>query len=255
MINRNARGSKVEPVKYNSKINQSGLISSSQQGLHPNLEQVVRKHLHAPWQQPLHKPTVALFQQLLGEGAFTTDRPLILDSGCGTGSSSIELAALFPDALVMGVDRSQARLARSGAQSGFYRDKNVVLLRAELSTFWRLMFSQGLRLYKHYLLYPNPYPKPGHLSRRWHGHPVFPQLLGLGGDIEMRCNWEIYAAEFAQAVNIACQSKLVLQNYQAESGISRFEQKYIERNQSLYSVTVPMQVLDDFSQHWQAPGA
>ena len=58
---------------------------------------------------------------------------------------------------------------------------NAVLIRADLVDFWRLLADNGVRLARHYNLYPNPWPKIGHLARRWHGHPVFPALLELGG--------------------------------------------------------------------------
>jgi len=230
------------PSAINKDINQSGIVASSQRGIHPRLEETVRKHLATPWEQPFHTPTVEMYRQLLEAGVFITDQPFILDSGCGTGKSTQMLAKLFPGQLVLGVDRSQVRLSRSGLNARFRRSGNCVLVRAELTTFWRLLLADGHRPEQHYLLYPNPYPKPGHLSRRWHGHPVFPQLLRLGGDIELRCNWEIYALEFAQAVNLACAEPIQVKRYTAESGISLFEQKYLQRGQKLYSVNVPARV-------------
>ena len=55
----------------------------------------------------------------------------------------------------------------------------------------------------HYLLYPNPYPKAKQMKSRWYGHPSFPLILQLGGDILVRSNWETYLNEFAQAVLVA----------------------------------------------------
>ncbi len=230
------------PSTINKDINQSGIVTSSQRGIHPRLEETVRKHLKSPWEQPLHTPTVEAYRQLSEAGVFSTDQPFILDSGCGTGKSTQMLAKLFPGHMVLGVDRSHVRLSRSGLNTCFHRSGNCVLVRAELTTFWRLLLADGHMPEQHYLLYPNPYPKPGHLSRRWHGHPVFPQLLRLGGDIELRCNWEIYALEFAQAVNLACAEPIQVKRYAAESGISLFEQKYLQRGQKLYSVNVPARV-------------
>jgi len=89
------------------------------------------------------------------------------------------------------------------------------------------------------LLYPNPWPKPAHLKRRWHGHPAFPVLLALGGEIELRCNWKIYAQEFALAVNYALHTSVAEVKIKPENGISPFEQKYLERQHSLYGVRVP----------------
>lgn len=225
-----------EPGK---NINESGLVSSSQADVHPNLEARVRRHLKNPWLQPFHQPSCEAFHRLKEEGVLSEGRAIILDSGCGTGMSTQYLAGLFPGNNVIGVDQSVARLSRNGKNAGYFRSGNCILLRAELSTFWRLLLKEGCSPERHYLLYPNPWPKPAHLKRRWHGHPVFPQLLGLGGEIEMRCNWEIYAREFAQAVNLATGTDLEPTKIRPDVGISPFEQKYLERGQALFSVTVP----------------
>lgn len=171
---------------------------------------------------------------------------MVLDSGCGTGKSTQELAALYPGHLVMGADRSRVRLGRSGVSSGFSISGNCVLLRAELSTLWRLLVDDKLLPERHFIFYPNPWPKPGHLSRRWHGHPVFPWLLALGGEIELRCNWEIYAMEFAQAVQLATGEKVEVEKFQPESSMTPFESKYRERGQALFSVVVPARITAGF---------
>ena len=54
----------------------------------------------------------------------------------------------------------------------------------------------------------------------------------------MRCNWKIYALEFAHAVNVATGVDVQVNTIKPESAISPFEQKYLERGQALYSVTV-----------------
>jgi tRNA (guanine-N7-)-methyltransferase len=172
---------------------------------------------------------------------FTTGQPFILDSGCGTGKSTQRLAEMFPRHLVIGVDRSRSRLSKSGVHNSFSRTENCILLRAELATFWRLLLKSGLSPERHFLFYPNPWPKPDHLSRRWHGHPVFPQLLALGGEIEMRCNWDVYAGEFAKAAAIATGADISVKIIEPDNTISPFEQKYLERGQPLFSVRIPAQ--------------
>ena len=237
---------KPKRSKPGKNIEESGLVTSKQAGVHPHLASCVRKHLEVPWLQPLHTPTVESFGLLEKEGFLSDGYPIILDSGCGTGSSTQRLAAMFPRHLVIGVDRSLKRLEKSGLTTGYIRSGNYILLRAELATFWRLLLNRGCTPERHYLLYPNPSPKPGHLSRRWHGHPVFPQLLCLGGEIELRCNWEIYALEFAEAVRLATGTNIGVNKIQPDQAISPFEQKYSARSQSLYSVTVPAQALEAF---------
>ena len=225
------------PEKYN--IAESGLVTSSQTGVHPQLEQLVQRHLQTPWEQPLHRPTVDAYQHLKEAGVLAPDRPLMLDSGCGTGKSTQYLAQLYPQHLVLGVDRSQARQARGENCQPLDQGGNCILVRAELATFWRLLADDGFCPEKHFIFYPNPWPKPGHLSRRWHGHPVFPTLLSLGGEIELRCNWEIYALEFALAVSIATGETLDVKLIQPDHGVSLFEEKYLERGHPLFAVQVP----------------
>lgn len=198
----------------------------------------MRRHLRTPWSQPLHRPTLEVYRQLEKSGTLDDHQPLLLDSGCGTGQSTRLLAGLYPGRLVVGVDRSLARLSRGGMVSSIFQSENCVLVRAELETFWRLLARSGRCPQRHFIYYPNPWPKPGHLSRRWHGHPVFPELLSLGGEIELRCNWEIYALEFAQAVRIATGKAVTAQRIRPEVGISPFETKYLQRGHPLFSVVV-----------------
>lgn len=232
----------VKKPSNKTDIRRSGLVSSSQVGVHPQLEKIVGRHLSTRWSQPLHRPTMDVFEVLKECGALETGNPLLLDSGCGTGKSTRELAARYPDHQLIGVDRSLSRLGKSGAKTGYLRHDNWILVRAELATFWRLAYEAGLKPRRHLLLYPNPWPKPGHLQRRWHGHPVFPWLLALGGEIELRCNWEIYALEFAEAMQIATCKTVEVERYRPTESISPFEFKYLERGHALYSVIVPESV-------------
>jgi len=220
-------------------IMQSGLVSSGQQGVHPRLDEIVRKHQAAPWARPLHRPSVNVWSELQERDIFSAGSPLILDSGCGTGESTRRLAGMFPGHLVIGVDRSQKRLGRGGAATAIFRHENCVLLRSELTTFWRLLLASGHSPERHFLLYPNPWPKTAHLKRRWHGHPVFPVLLALGGEIELRCNWAVYAREFARAAGMATGAIVAVNQIMPEKAMSPFERKYLERGQTLYAVRVP----------------
>jgi tRNA (guanine-N7-)-methyltransferase len=217
----------------------AGLVSSGQAGIHPRLDAIVRKHLASTWSQPLHRPSTDTWRELQQMGVFEAQRPLILDSGCGTGESTRRLAGVYPGHLVIGVDRSLKRLGRGGAATGILQRENYLLLRSELATFWRLMLESGYSPERHYLLYPNPWPKSAHLMRRWHGHPVFPVLLALGGEIELRCNWEVYAQEFARAAGLATGAISAVKQIKPDTPVSPFERKYHERGQTLYAVRIP----------------
>lgn len=230
---------KLRKFETRKNADKSGLVTSSQTGIHPQLEKYVSRHLEKPWSQPFHPPSTETYRHLKNEGVLSGDKAIILDSGCGTGKSTQRLAERHPRHIVIGVDQSRVRLAKSGVSSRFLRNGNCILLRAELSTFWRLLLADGHLPERHFLFYPNPWPKPGHFKRRWHGHPVFPYLLSLGGEIELRCNWEIYAQEFAKATSLATGGDISPTRIHPDIGISPFEQKYLERGQALFSVTVP----------------
>jgi len=160
---------------------------------------------------------------------------VILDAGCGNGESSVRLAAEHRGAWVVGVDKSAARLS---VHAGRRLPANLLLVRAELADFWRLAARAGWRVERHLLLYPNPWPKARHLKRRWHAHPAFPDLLALGGELELRTNWPIYAREFAQALAIAGVPEPRLAAVTPEPGeaISPFERKYAASRHSLVGV-------------------
>jgi tRNA (guanine-N7-)-methyltransferase len=239
-------GERLQVCDYFEQINFCGgtmdrnisrTVFSSQSAVHPRLVPLLEKHSSKEWQGALHRPSVEAFEALEEAGVTGRER-IVLDSGCGTGESTLQLARAMPDCLVIGVDKSEARLSRLGASFFPHRQDNAVWLRAELSTFWRLALAAGWRLHRHYLLYPNPWPKPGQLQRRWHAHPVFPVLLSLGGRLELRCNWEIYVLEFALAVNRLLGLDVQPQQLPESMPVTPFERKYRASGHSLYSLVV-----------------
>ena len=197
------------------------------------------RHRETPWRAAMHPPSVHSFKLLAGRMEPVSARGIILDSGCGTGQSTRLIAAAYPDLNVIGVDRSAHRLGRLAGsewpeEPWVHREENAWWLRADLPTFWRLAYEAGWRLERHYLLYPNPWPKPGQLRRRWHGHPVFPTLLGLGGQLELRTNWAVYAAEFRDAVQCLTGLECDIQDPSLSEISTPFEKKYRARGHDLF---------------------
>jgi tRNA G46 methylase TrmB len=159
----------------------------------------------------------------------------VLDSFCGTGQSTAMLAARHDDALVIGVDKSSHRLNRRPAAPD-----NCVLLQAHCEAVWRYLVGRQQKLLAHYLLYPNPWPKPGHLSRRVHGHPAFPLLLALGGQLELRSNWQLYVEEFGVALHLLHQPSCIAVVPADAPALTLFEHKYRESGHQLWSVTAKL---------------
>lgn len=211
-------------------------ITDAQEGIHENLEKVVLKHLQHKHQKPISQHTQDAFKHIkpLILDAITANTPLIFDSCCGTAMSTGIIAEENPNALIIGIDRSAVRL---GKEYNNELPNNAYLVQAECADFWHLANLEGWKLHRHTILYPNPYPKSKHLKRRWHGHPAFSDLLALGGEIELRTNWKVYAEEFCIAANLIEKDKTLCKRVevlQTNKPLTLFEKKYQESGQTLY---------------------
>ena len=113
-------------------------------------------------------------------------------------------------------------------------------LTGDLVDYWRLLHETGIRPQRHYLLYPNPWPKVGQLHRRWHGHAVFPTMLALGGYFECRSNWRIYIDECAAAIAQLSGKALAGEAFETDSPITPFERKYTESGHALWRCRVAL---------------
>lgn len=236
-------------------------VKSNQEDIYKNLEAVVRKYAATTFLRPVADHTRDAFENACEfvQTFYGTDAAgcfeVVLDSGCGTGESTIHLARKFPNVPVIGVDKSAERLTKAGndhqlkqAVAGSQElPPNVFWVRAELLDFWRLALEKvnagEWKILHHALYYPNPWPKESEATRRFHLHPIFPTLLRLSPVTELRTNWEIYAREFKEAVRIAgdCLSLNVhveCAAFNPENPETAFERKYQSAGQELYKVVV-----------------
>ena len=210
-------------------------IETNQEDPHARLEETVRKHMQHAFRRPIADHTKRAFAEVEQKIA-SRDRPLILDACCGTGDSSRKLAELHADHWVVGVDKSEHRLSRERVGKPL---PNLILVRADLNDFYRLAATSGWKPAFHYILYPNPWPKAEHLGRRWHGAPVFPFIVKVGGQLEVRSNWKIYLQEFAAAIKImGFVGKL--EAYEPQSYLTLFEKKYHESRQDIWRFRVEL---------------
>lgn len=209
----------------------SRTIHTAQTGPHEKLAEQVLRHRDHPFRKPVAPWNADAFDAAMQ--AWGGERPLILDAGCGVGWSSLQLARQFPDHFVIGVDQSEDRLQRGKPGAEAWPD-NLHFARADLVDFWRLLDARQIRLARHYILYPNPWPKIGHLSRRWHGHAVFPQVLALGGVLESRSNWPLYLEEMAIAIRLLSGREAMVEEIRVETPLTLFERKYRDSGQALF---------------------
>ena len=201
-----------------------------QQQPRQDLTEIIATHLSSAWLRPVAEHSRAAFDSVHRRVDAST-APLIIDSCCGTGDSTRNLASAFPDALVLGIDKSEHRLARHRSDD----DANYLIVRADVNDFWRLAAEAGWQPTRHFLLYPNPYPKASQVRKRWYGSPAFPALINLGGLLTVRTNWSVYAEEFVLALHAAGVQASGRQ-LSDEKPITAFETKYKERGDSLFEV-------------------
>ena len=267
-------------------------VTSNQETLHKDLEEVVRKYARTTFLRPIADHTREAFAEAEtfvekfygkngdpvpaqgrddmvsgvtnairdgapGANAETAPRAVILDSGCGTGESTIHIARRFPGIPVIGIDKSCARLNKAGNSSqtaGEEVPANAFWIRAELLDFWRLALDYvkacKWTIPYHAVYYPNPWPKQSEATRRFHMHPIFPTLLALGKTIELRTNWDIYAREFAEAARIVFEERaeagmttktgmtIKCESFDPITPETAFERKYKEARQTLWRAII-----------------
>ena len=214
----------------------SPLIISSQTGPHKNLQKLLARHVNSDYQATIPQHAIEAFEKC---NTFVQSRKqaVVLDSGCGTGESSYRLAKQYPQLTVVGMDKSSHRLERHYAHGE--QPSNLIFVRCDCVHFWLLMKQSQWQVAHHYLLYPNPWPKPGHLQRRWHGHPIFPAMIELSDKLTLRTNWDIYAQEFVQAINLISNKQATLNQLEnIDSPLTPFERKYLQSEHELYEVKI-----------------
>ncbi|MDX1626942.1 MAG: methyltransferase domain-containing protein [Wenzhouxiangellaceae bacterium] len=210
-------------------------VRSAQRGPHRRLRETVRRHLANPWRQPLLATARDAFAPVVRAAA--SGVPLWLDCGCGTGRSTAELARLHPARLVVGIDRSAHRLGRAPA----CLPENALLVRMRVEDAWRLAVEHALEVERTLLLYPNPWPKPGHLKRRWHAHPAFADLLAVGGEVELRTNWRVFAEEFRIALDVAGVADAEVVSFRPDAPLTPFEAKYLASGHVLHRLSISLE--------------
>lgn len=110
-------------------------------------------------------------------------------------------------------------------------------------------------------------------QNRWHGHPIFPVIVALGGVLEIRSSWDGYLQEFRSAFDAAhsamewetgmkciapilgdvemLTSEVSIDAKSTRYPISNFEAKYLKVGQPTYQLVIesaPMEIcLDNFT--------
>ncbi len=218
----------------NAPIGDSKAIVSNQPGPHEKLADIVKKHLNSRSKKPYQAHTEEAFYEI-NERVKNFAGDIILDACCGVGQSTRILAKRYPEALVIGVDKSAHRINRN-VETNVQAD-NYYLIRADLNDFYRMVAAENWQVAKHFILYPNPWPKAKHIQRRWHGSAVFPEIISIGDEVILRSNWPIYLEEFKQAAQIAGRNGQLSEVNDSEA-LTPFEAKYKASGQQCFELKI-----------------
>lgn len=210
-------------------------VTTNQNGPHDDTVATVRRHLNSEFLKPIQAHNQKAFDDI-NEQVAQWRGPLILDSCCGVGESTAWLAEQHPEAMVIGVDKSAHRLERHSHYQSSDQGQRYWVVRADLMDFWRLARQANWQLQQHCLFYPNPWPKSAHLARRWHGSPVWKDLVALGGQLQVRSNWSLYLLEVAQALQISGHQAMVSLLPENSEPVTPFERKYQNSGQALWQL-------------------
>lgn len=227
-------------IDKNKPLGDSKEIITNQPGIHEKLAEIVQKHLTHPSKKPFQAHTLEAFE-LANARVQCHQGEVILDSCCGVGQSTRLLAKRNPQALVIGIDKSAHRIERNDDElietTDTHHVDNFLLIRADLNDFYRLVKQADWPVSKHYILYPNPWPKAKHIQRRWHGSAVFPEIISIGKEIILRSNWRLYLEEFQFSAGIVGKYGDIAQ-VQDELPLTPFEAKYRTSGQDCWQLSV-----------------
>ncbi len=73
------------------------------------------------------------------------------------------------------------------------------------------------------------------LKKRWHGHSVYPFLMALRPNLEVRSNWQIYVEEFAIAAKLLGH-EVDIKTDRSNTPLTRFEAKYWAHGCATYRI-------------------
>lgn len=220
---------------------QARSITTNQVGVHEDLIALLVKHQQHAFKRPIAEHTQNTFNECVDWlGSWAGE--VIIDACCGVGESTTNIAKRYPHAKIIGIDKSVARLDKHHSYKVSSDVTNYILVQADLNDFWRLLTQYVdthkpiWQITKQYILYPNPYPKKSQLSKRWHASALFPYIMQLSANIELRSNWRLYLEEF-----------LVAAQHYGHSGdieiidglpITPFERKYQDAGQTCFKLAI-----------------
>ncbi|MCX7868677.1 MAG: methyltransferase domain-containing protein, partial [Terrimicrobiaceae bacterium] len=127
--------------------------------------------------------------------------PLVLDLGCHRGHFLAALASERPDLHVLGVERLEERVERTRRKIQRLGLLNAAVLRAEIGQFVAGLPPESVS--QAHILFPDPWPKRRHASRRLLNHAFIESLeraIQPGGALRILTDHAEYARQARKQV-------------------------------------------------------
>lgn len=209
-------------------------ILTNQFGPHPKLLQQTLRHANSAFNKPITPRNLFAWDRIHAR-IKKKPMPVILDSGCGKGLSSRILARKYPEHWIIAMDQSAVRLHFFRRQN---LEHNILILQGNCIDFWRLIALSKLPIAKHYILYPNPWPKRQHLTRRWHAHPVARDMFLLASKTIIRSNWRVYVEEAKSVAQWLGHTTQLRTCQKHDAPLTHFEKKYQDQSMTCYTLSI-----------------
>ncbi len=179
------------------------------------------------------------FRRLHREEIFPdASRPLELDIGCGDGTFLLEMAARFPGRDFLGVERLGGRVSKivRGARRRGLTNVRVLCLETAYTLAWLLPGACASRLH---LLFPDPWPKAKHASRRFiqpANLTAIHRVLCQDGELLFKTDHADYFAAATEAVDASpLFSRLPWQENEASYPLTDFERHWLGQGCSIHA--------------------
>ncbi|MBY0371058.1 hypothetical protein K2X33_10250 [bacterium] len=136
-------------------------------------------------------------KRVLAPEIFTRPEPLWLEIGSGSGTFFAKMARLYPEKLLIAIERAKVRATRMVDKVQRTQAPNLLGFRGNaIPAVIRDVPSE--RAERVYIMYPCPWPKNSQRKNRWYLHPIMPHLvrvLQTGGLIIWTSDQKFYIDE------------------------------------------------------------
>ena len=142
-----------------------------------------------PWINPANLDTRIEWYNVFGN-----DRPVVVDLGAGDGGFAAEMAKRHPDTNFLAVERLLGRARKIARAAEYNHIPNLKVLRLEAGFTVHYLFPAE-SITTLYILFPDPWPKRRHWTRRIVQHPFMQHVaeaLKVGGVFRFRTDHADY---------------------------------------------------------------